>query len=48
MLTIEGMSKTQFGIKEEESSNVFRLDELVYEFKKRNELLRQTIEFSQN
>ncbi|CAJ0925924.1 5672_t:CDS:2 [Entrophospora sp. SA101] len=37
-----------FQITEEESSNIFRLEELVYEFKKRNELLRQTIEFSQN
>ncbi|RIB02685.1 hypothetical protein C2G38_2124750 [Gigaspora rosea] len=51
MLTIEGMSaknstgnnENQFGYKEEfdQSSNVFELDELVYDYKRRNELIRQ-------
>ncbi|CAG8639324.1 13286_t:CDS:2 [Funneliformis caledonium] len=56
MLTIEGMSANQPAknrskqYKEEfdQSSSVFGLDDLVYDFKRRNELLKQTLLFSQN
>ncbi|RIA90267.1 hypothetical protein C1645_737995 [Glomus cerebriforme] len=56
MITIEGMSANQpaknrskqYRDEFDQSSSMFGLDDLVYDFKKRNELIRQTLLFSQN